>query len=100
MSLVLDLRITHERWEGSSDPSLNGHLHYPNNLNGPLNEVVTYQIRPYLTQYNNRPSIIILVMTVIVSTVGHLHFEFVCLLFLQTHRETDHFFATSGVHPV
>ena len=27
VSLVLDLRIAHERW--GSSPSLNGHLHYP-----------------------------------------------------------------------
>ena len=30
--LVLDLRITHDRFGSSSDPSLNGHLHYPNNI--------------------------------------------------------------------
>ena len=36
-------------------------------------------------------------MTVIGSTSGRLHSEFVSLLFLQTHRETDRFFATSGV---
>ena len=27
--LVLDLRIAHERFGSSSDPSINGHLHYP-----------------------------------------------------------------------
>ena len=37
-------------------------------------------------------------MTAIASTSGRLHSEFVRLLFLQTHRETDLFFATSGVH--
>jgi hypothetical protein len=31
------------------------------------------------------------------STSGRLHGEFVRLLFLQDHRETDRFFATSGV---
>ncbi len=36
-------------------------------------------------------------MTVVVSTSGRLHSEFVRLLFLQTHRETDRFFSTSGV---
>jgi hypothetical protein len=30
--LVLDLRIAHERWGSSTDPTLNGHLHYPNDL--------------------------------------------------------------------
>ena len=33
----------------------------------------------------------------IASTSGRLHSEFVRLLFLQTHRETDRFFAASGV---
>ncbi len=36
-------------------------------------------------------------MTAIVSTSDRLHSEFVRLLFLQTHRETDRFFAASGV---
>ena len=36
--LALELRIAHERWGSRSDPSLNGHLHYPNDLDGPLNE--------------------------------------------------------------
>jgi hypothetical protein len=36
-------------------------------------------------------------MIVIASTSRRLHSEFVRLLFLQTHRETDHFFAASGV---
>ena len=31
------------------------------------------------------------------STSGRLHSEFIRLLFLQTHRETDRFFAASGV---
>jgi hypothetical protein len=30
--LVLDLRITHDRVGSSADPTLNGHLKYPNNL--------------------------------------------------------------------
>jgi hypothetical protein len=36
-------------------------------------------------------------MPVIDSTSGRLHSEFVRLLFLQTHRETDRFFTASGV---
>ncbi len=33
----------------------------------------------------------------LLSTSGRLHSEFVRLLFLQAHRETDRFFAASGV---
>ncbi len=36
-------------------------------------------------------------MPAIASTSGRLHSEFVRLLFLQAHRETDLFFTTSGV---
>ena len=36
-------------------------------------------------------------MSVLTSTSGRLHSEFVRLLFLQTHREADRFFAVSGV---
>ena len=36
-------------------------------------------------------------MPAIPSTSGRLHGEFLRLLFLQTHREPDRFFATSGV---
>ena len=39
-------------------------------------------------------------MPVITSTSGRLHGEFIRLLFLQAHRETDLFFAASGVQPV
>jgi hypothetical protein len=38
MSLLLDLRITHDRVGSSTDPTLNGHLRYPNNLDKSLND--------------------------------------------------------------
>ena len=39
-------------------------------------------------------------MPAIASTCGRLHTEFVRLLFLQAHRETDRFFEVSGVQVV
>jgi hypothetical protein len=36
-------------------------------------------------------------MPAIASTSGRLHSEFIRLLFLQDHRETDRFFEGSGV---
>ncbi len=36
-------------------------------------------------------------LNVVANTSGWSHSEFVRLLFLQTHRETDRFFASSGV---
>ena len=38
MPLVLDLRITHDRFGSRSDPSINDHLHYPNDFDGSLKE--------------------------------------------------------------
>jgi hypothetical protein len=63
----LDLHLAHERWGSSADPNLKGNLHYPNDKDRSFNEPVT-----------------------------RLHSEFVRLLFLQTHRETDRFFEVSG----
>jgi hypothetical protein len=48
--LVLDLRIAHDRYGSSSDPSLNGNLHYPNNIDRSLNEAVDDKIRKYRCQ--------------------------------------------------
>jgi hypothetical protein len=67
--LVLDLRIDHDRVGSSTDPTLNGQLRYPNNLDQSLNDSATDKVRS----------------------------EFVRLLFLQSHRETDRILAVSGV---
>jgi hypothetical protein len=49
------------------------------------------------TDYNKNPHNVISFMPAIASTSGRLHSEFIRLLFLQAHRETDRFFADSGV---
>ena len=83
VSLVLDLRITHGRWGSSSVPSINGNLHYPNDIDSSLNESVTDKIRKYHTDYNNKPPNVISFMTAISSTSGRIHSELVRLLFLR-----------------
>jgi hypothetical protein len=95
--LLLDLRIAHDCFGSSSDPSINGHLHYPNDVDRSLNEAAADKIRQHRADYNNRPSNAISSMPAIASTSGRLHSEFVRLLFLQAHRETDRFFAASEV---
>ena len=97
---MLDLRIAHDSFGSSSDPSLNGHLHYPNDIDKSLNEAAADKIRKYRADYNNNPLSTISFMPVIVSTSGRLHSEFIRLLFSQAHRETDRFFAASGVQLV
>ncbi len=52
MSLVLDLRLPHDRFDSSSDPGINAHLHYPNKVDRSLNESVTDKIRQYRDDYN------------------------------------------------
>ena len=61
-----------------------------------LNEDTSDKIRKYRTDCNNNPPNVISFLPAIVSTSGRLHSEFVGLLFLQTHRETDRFFVASG----
>jgi hypothetical protein len=78
--LVLDLHITHERWGSSSDPTLNGKLHYPNDIDRSLNESVGDKIRKYHDDYNKNPPNSIVFMPAITSTSGRLHSEFACLL--------------------
>jgi hypothetical protein len=95
--LMLDLRIAHDRFGSSSDPSLNGHLHHPNDLDKSLNEAAADKIRKYRADNNNNPPSAVSFMPAIASTSGRLHSEFIRLLFLQAHRETDCFFAASGV---
>ena len=94
---MLDLRIAHDRFGSSTDPNLNGHLKYPNNFDQSLNDAAADKVRKYRADYNNRPPSAVSFMPAIASTSGRLHSEFVRLLFLQAHRETDRFFAASGV---
>ncbi len=94
--LVLDLRITHEHRASSSDPSINGHLHYPKDIDRSLNEVDADKIRKYHADYNNNSPNAISFMPAIASMSGRHHCEFMRLLCLQAHRETDRFFAASA----
>ncbi len=70
VTLVLDLLISHDRFGSTSDPSLNGHLHYPNDIDKSLNETVTDKIRKYRTDYNNNPPTTVSFMTGVASRRG------------------------------
>ncbi len=90
--LVLDLRVAHIRVGTSVDPTLNGHLRYPHNLDQSLNDVSPDKLRKYRTDYNFNPTSCVDFMSAIASTSGRLDSEFIRILFLQTHQETDQFF--------
>ncbi len=70
MSLVLDLHISHDRFGSRSDPSLNGHLHYPNDIDNSLNETVSHKIRKYRSDYNNNPPTVVSFIPPVTSTSG------------------------------
>ncbi len=97
VSLVLDLRVAHDRVGSSDDPDLNGHLRYPNNLDQSLNDTPTDKLRKYRADYNFNPTRGVGFMSAITSTSGRLHSEFIRFLFLQAPWETDRFFEVSGV---
>ena len=71
----------HDRVGSSADPTLNGHLKYPNNLDQSLNDAAADKIRKYRADYNTRPPSAVSFMPDIASTSGRLHSEFVRLLF-------------------
>ena len=92
MPLVLDLRIAHDRFGSSSDPNLNGKLHWSNDIDKSLYEANADKIRKYRTDYNHNPPTTTASMPAIASTSDRLHSDFTRILFLQAHRETDRFF--------
>jgi hypothetical protein len=70
-------------------------LHY-NDIDKSLNEAGNDKIRKYHSDYNNNPPNTVAFMTAIAGTNGRLHSDFIRLLFLQDHWETDLFFSDSG----
>jgi hypothetical protein len=95
--LVLDLRIAHDRVGSSTDPTLNGHLKYPNNLDQSLNDAVPDKIRKYRVDYNNRSPSAVSFMTDIVSTSGRLHVNLSDFYSYRIIGKLTVFFAPSGV---
>jgi hypothetical protein len=89
--LVLDLHIAHDRFGSSSDLNLNGHLHYPNDIDGSLNEAAADKIRKNRADYNNNPPDTTSFMPAVATTSGRLHSGFVRLLFLQAHLRCSSF---------
>ena len=64
--------MAHDRVGSSTDPTLNGHLRYPNKLDQSLNDTDTDKIRKYRADYNNRPPSAVSFMPAIASTSGRL----------------------------
>ena len=91
--MVFDLSIAHDRFGSSSHVQQNGCLSHPQDLDAPLHIAAQRKIAAYQQQYADNQNISFL--PAIVSTSTRMHGEFLRLLFLQAHRETEaHFIAT------
>jgi hypothetical protein len=70
VSLVLDLLVVHDRVGSSTDPTLNGQVRYPNNLDQSTNDTAADKVRKYRADYNMNPPNTVSIMTTITSTSG------------------------------
>jgi hypothetical protein len=96
-SLVFDLSITHDRYGSSSHVQQNGLLSHPRDLDAPLRLAAQRKINGYRQQYADNHNISFLPAIVSTSTRTRMHGEFLRLLFLQAHRETEAHFTDTGM---
>jgi hypothetical protein len=94
-SLVFDLSMTHDRFWSCSHVQQNGLLLYPQDLDAPLRLAVQRKVNSYRQQNADNQNISFL--PAIVSTRTRMHGEFLRLLFLQAHRETEAHFTATGM---
>ncbi len=71
--LVLDLLIVHDRVGSSTDPTLNGQLRYPNNLDQSLNDTSADKVCKYRSDFKMNPPNTVSFIPVIVSKSGKLY---------------------------
>jgi hypothetical protein len=94
-SLVFDLSITHDRFGSSSHVQHNVLLSHPQDLDAPLRFAAQRKMKSYRQQYADNQNISFL--PAITSTSTRMHGEFLRLLFLQAHRETEAPFTATGM---
>ena len=75
----------------TAKPHPDGTLSHPDAPDAPLNEAINQKLNKYRNHYANNHSISFL--PAITSTSARMHGEFLRLLFLQAHRETEAYFA-------
>jgi len=94
-SLVFDLIIAHDRFGSSSHVRQNGLFTHPQDLDGPLRVAAQRKINAYGQQYADNQNISFL--PAMVSTSNRMHDEFLRLIFLKAHQETEaHFTADAA----
>jgi hypothetical protein len=94
-SLVFDLSITHDRFGSSSHVQQNGSLSHPQDLDGPMRVAAHRKTNACRQTYADNQNISFL--PAIMSTSNRMHGEFLRLLFLQAHRETESHFTAAGL---
>jgi len=57
--LVCDLSVTHERWGATDEPSKNGQLRYPDDIDRPLREAAQQKVLKYQNAYTNDHRVIV-----------------------------------------
>jgi len=88
-----DLSITHDRCGSSSHVHQNGLLSHPQDLGAPLRFAAQRKINSYGQQYADNLNISFL--PALVSTSTRMHGDFLRLVFLQAHWETEAHFTAS-----
>jgi hypothetical protein len=92
---MLDLSITHDRFGSSTHVQQNGSLSHPQDLDGPMRVAAQRKTNAYRQTYADNQNISFL--PAIMSTSNRMHGEFLRLLFLQAHRETEAHFTAVGM---
>jgi hypothetical protein len=87
--------MTHDRFGSSSHAQKNGLLSHPQDLDAPLSVGAQSEKNSYRQQYTDIQNISFL--PAIVSTSTRMHGEFLRLVLLQTHRETEVNFTAPGM---
>jgi len=80
---------------GQADVQQNGCLSHPQDRDAPLRIAAQRKIAAYQQQYADNQNISFL--PAIVSTSARMHGEFLRLLFLQAHQETEAHFTAAGM---
>jgi hypothetical protein len=91
---MLDLSMTHDRFGSSSHVQQNALLSHPQDLDAPLRLAAQSKNNGYRQQCADNQNISFL--PAIMSTSTRMHGEFLRLLFLQAHRETEAQFTAAG----
>ena len=87
------MSITHDRFGASTHVQQNGSLTHPQDLDAPLRIGAQRKLNSYRQQYVDNQNICFL--PAILSTFTRMHGEFLRLLFLQAHRETEAYFTAA-----